>query len=79
MYIKYRVPSYRREFFEGKRVLYGKVLQKNILKYAGLILYKVQFINFYSFIDVLDVREIENVDLLDRFKIFIINSRKIRR
>ena len=76
MYIKYQVPRYRRSYFEGKKVLYGKVIQKNYLKYANLILYKVQYINYYNYIDVVDVKEVDNINLIDRIKIFFINLRK---
>lgn len=75
MYIKYEVPKNRRHIYEGKELLYGKVIQQISLKNTGITLIKVQYINYYNIVDVLDVQEISKINLLDKIKIFFMKRR----
>ena len=38
-YIKYIVPKHRKSFFDGKKVLYGRIIQEHTLKEQILLKY----------------------------------------
>lgn len=75
-YIKYIVPKHRKSFFDGKKVLYGRIIQEHTLKGANTIkIYKVSYINYYHDFDVLDATEVEKINLLDKIKIFFMERK----